>query len=193
MISSSRSSAAVCGSFRMPKSSMIRRGDDGEIGEQDFPRAVEGSLGDLFDEQVGFTIDNAIALLDGGSADRLGEMALAGARRPEEERVFALLDEARGGRLSPQSIDSDGRFRTMHTALHAIADLSVGILDSRPAHHFVMSLRAEESRNRSGAPAESLGLSSTIASKSRCVRVMSYSAESLHGTAIIRNNCAFHL
>ena len=78
---------------------MISSGHGGQVGEQRFARAVERGLGDLFDEQVGFAIDDAIALLDGGAANRLGEMAFAGARRPEEERVFALLDEARGGEL----------------------------------------------------------------------------------------------
>ena len=35
-----------------------------------------------------------MALLDGGAADRLREMALAGAGRAEEEDVLALQDEA---------------------------------------------------------------------------------------------------
>ena len=39
-------------------------------------------------------VEDAIALLDGRAADRLGEMALAGAGRAEEEHVLALQDEA---------------------------------------------------------------------------------------------------
>ena len=46
---------------------------------------------------MGFPIHDPIALLDGRPSDGLGEMALASAGRAEEERVFALLDEARRG------------------------------------------------------------------------------------------------
>ena len=45
---------------------------------------------------VGLAVEDAVALQDGGAADRLGEMTLARARRPEEEDVLALLDEAAG-------------------------------------------------------------------------------------------------
>ena len=62
-----------------------------EIGEIGFARAVERRVGDLLEERVGLAIDDAIALLDRGAADGLREMALAGARGAEEERVFALL------------------------------------------------------------------------------------------------------
>jgi hypothetical protein len=47
-------------------------------------------------------VDDAAALLDRGLADRLGEMALAGAGRSEEERVFMLGDEARGGEVEDE-------------------------------------------------------------------------------------------
>src|SRR2546426_6954957 len=45
------------------------------------------------EERVGFAIDDAVALLDHGTADGLGEMALARPWRPEKEPVFALRDE----------------------------------------------------------------------------------------------------
>ncbi len=48
---------------------------------------------------VRLAIPDAIALLDGGVAEGLRQMALPGAGRAEEERVFALLDEAAGGQL----------------------------------------------------------------------------------------------
>ena len=48
---------------------------------------------------VRLAVGHAIALLDGRAADCLREMAPAGARRAEEERVFALLDEARRGQI----------------------------------------------------------------------------------------------
>ena len=44
-----------------------------------------------------------MALLDDGEADRLGEVALAGAGRPEEERVLVLGDEAAGGELEDEA------------------------------------------------------------------------------------------
>ena len=52
--------------------------------------AVERGVGDLLEQRVGLAVDHAIALLDRGAADRLREMALAGAGRPEEEHVLAL-------------------------------------------------------------------------------------------------------
>jgi hypothetical protein len=45
---------------------------------------IECGVGKLFDELMGFTIEDAIALLDGGLADRLSQMTLARARRTEE-------------------------------------------------------------------------------------------------------------
>ena len=76
--------------------------DRGEIREVRLAGAVEGRLGDVLEERVGLTVDDAIALLDGGAADGLREVALARAGRPEEERVFALLDEARRGQIVDQ-------------------------------------------------------------------------------------------
>ena len=89
----------MCGSFRMPEVVDDEERHRRQVGEQRLPRAVDGGVRDLLDEQVGFAIDDPIALLDRGAADGLGQMALAGARRAEEERVLALLDEARGGQL----------------------------------------------------------------------------------------------
>ena len=65
-----------------------------QIRQQDFAGAVERRVGDLLDEGMGFAVDDAIALLGGGVPNRLREMALAGARRAEKERVFALANEA---------------------------------------------------------------------------------------------------
>ena len=44
-------------------------------------------------------IDDAIALLDRGTANGLREMTLARAGRAEEERVFTPLDEAGRGEV----------------------------------------------------------------------------------------------
>jgi hypothetical protein len=43
---------------------------------------------------VGFAVEHAVSLLNRGEADRLRQMALAGAGRTEEQRVLSLLDEA---------------------------------------------------------------------------------------------------
>ena len=48
---------------------------------------------------VCLAVHDAIAPEDGGAADRLRQVALAGARRAEEEHVLMLGDEARGGEL----------------------------------------------------------------------------------------------
>lgn len=42
---------------------------------------------------MGFAIDHAVGLLNGRAADRLGEVALAGAGRPQGEHVLPLRDE----------------------------------------------------------------------------------------------------
>ena len=57
------------------------------------PSRVASAISSM--QGVGLAIEHAIALQDGGAADGLGEVALAGAGRAEEERVLALLDEAR--------------------------------------------------------------------------------------------------
>ena len=77
-----------------------------QVGEEGLARAVERGVGEFLEQRVRFAIDDAIALLDRGAADRLGEMALAGARRAEEEGVFALADEAGGRELVDAARDS---------------------------------------------------------------------------------------
>jgi len=53
---------------------------------------------------VGFAVEDAVALgLDDGAADGLGDVALASARRAEEERVLAALHEAAGGQLEDEA------------------------------------------------------------------------------------------
>src|SRR2546426_9640590 len=48
-----------------------------------FASSIERGIGEVIAEGVGFTIEDAITLLNGGLANRLGEMALAGARRTQ--------------------------------------------------------------------------------------------------------------
>ena len=71
-----------------------QQGHSRQLREEGLARAIERGVGDLFHQGVGFAIDDPVALLDRGVADRLREMAFAGAGRAEEERVFALADEA---------------------------------------------------------------------------------------------------
>ena len=44
---------------------------------------IERRISKVFDERVGFTIEDAITLLNGGLTDGLGEMALARAGRTQ--------------------------------------------------------------------------------------------------------------
>jgi len=48
---------------------------------------------------VRLAIEDAVALLDGGTADGLREVALARTGRTQEEDVFSLRDEAGGREL----------------------------------------------------------------------------------------------
>jgi hypothetical protein len=59
---------------------------------------VDRGLGELVEEPVRFGVPDAVALLDGAVADRLGEMTFAGPGRAEEERVLVGRDEAAGGK-----------------------------------------------------------------------------------------------
>ena len=76
--------------------------DGGEVREGGLAGAGELGVGELVDERVGFAVEDAMALLDDGHADGLGEMALAGAGRAEEEPVLVLGDEAAGGELEDE-------------------------------------------------------------------------------------------
>ena len=78
------------------------QGHAGQVGQIVLAGFGERRLGELFEEGVRLAVDDAIALLDRGAADSLGEMALARTGRPEQERVFALGDEAGGGELEDE-------------------------------------------------------------------------------------------
>jgi hypothetical protein len=58
-------------------------------------------VGQFLEEQVGLAVEDAVALgLDDGATDSLGNVALAGARRAEEEGVFMTVDELASGRAT---------------------------------------------------------------------------------------------
>ena len=68
----------------MPRSSMMSSGTVARQFHVLFARAVEGGVGEFLEQGVGFAIEDAIALLDGGAADGLGQVALAGAGRAKK-------------------------------------------------------------------------------------------------------------
>src|SRR5260370_5513734 len=56
-------------------------------------RAVHDGLGKLVEQDMGFAIEHAIALLNGGLADSLRPVALTGAAWPKKQCVFCPADE----------------------------------------------------------------------------------------------------
>ena len=69
--------------------------DGRQVGEDGLAGAIQRRVGQFLEQRMRFAIRDTVALLDRGAADRLGQMAFAGARRAEEEGVFTLADEAR--------------------------------------------------------------------------------------------------
>jgi hypothetical protein len=95
-----------------------------QVGEQAPCRRA--SVGDLFEEGWPHD-DHPIALLDEGR--RLREMALAGARRAEEEDVFPLLDEARRGQLEDEGAVEllvEGEIKAIERAV-GVAEARLGV------------------------------------------------------------------
>ena len=60
-------------------------------------------VGQFFQQDVRLAIEHSVALLDGGLADGLRQMALAGAAWTEKQRVFAAVDEGAGGQVEDQA------------------------------------------------------------------------------------------
>ena len=73
------------------------------LGHQFFARAIEGGVGDLFEQHVGFAVGNLVAVEDRRQADGLGQVALASARRAEEEDVFVPVDEVASGEFEDEA------------------------------------------------------------------------------------------
>src|SRR5688572_4260602 len=94
MISSSRSSAAVCGSFAHAQIVDAQQRHGREVRQDGLAGAIQRRVGQFLEQRVRFTIGDAIPLLNRRPADRLREMALAGAWWAEEEGIFPLADEA---------------------------------------------------------------------------------------------------
>lgn len=81
--------------------------------------AGELSVGQIFEQDMRFTVEHVVALLDDGKADRLRQVALARARRPEEEGIGVLGHPARGSSRRFQRWSVAGSTRRLchgHTA-----------------------------------------------------------------------------
>ena len=78
------------------------QGHAGQLGQIGLAGVGERRFGEFFKEGVRFAVDDAVALLDGGASDGLGEMALARTGRTDQECVFALGDEPRGGEFEDE-------------------------------------------------------------------------------------------
>ena len=76
--------------------------DGGDLRDVLLAGAGELRIGEFLEEDVGLPVEDAMALLDHGEADRLGQVALAGAGRPMKQAVLVLGDEAAGGELKDQ-------------------------------------------------------------------------------------------
>jgi len=103
----------VWGSRYHPEIVEDQERDGGDLREVRLPRPGELGISELVDERVGLAIEDAMALLDDGEADGLGQVALAGARRAEEEAVLVLRDEAAGGEFEDEP------------AIHLLVELEV--------------------------------------------------------------------
>ena len=65
--------------------------------------AVDGGFGNIVEQGVGFTIEDAMALQDGRHADGLGQMTLAGSGWTQKQRVFVSGDEGGGGEIEDEA------------------------------------------------------------------------------------------
>ena len=68
-----------------------------------FAGAVEGGFGQIIEQGVGLAIEHAISLLDGGLADGLRQVTLAGAGWAEEQGIFVARDERASGQIEDQA------------------------------------------------------------------------------------------
>src|SRR5208337_221080 len=68
-----------------------------------FAGAVEGSVGDFFEQGVGFAVEDAIPLLDDRLADGLGQVAFAAAGRTEKKGVLMPGDKSTRSQIKDQA------------------------------------------------------------------------------------------
>src|SRR5882724_3352615 len=134
MISSRRSSAAVCGSLRMPRSSTMSSATATRSSKYCLRVPSSEAIGQLFDQDMRLSIDDAVALLDRSAADGLGEMTLARARRTEQQHVFALTDKTRGCEIVDER------------AIHLLVEIEIKASRARSASRKAASLRRRAKR-----------------------------------------------
>ena len=99
MMISRSSSAAVSGSLRIPRSSMISRGTvpRNSMHSLCVPSSVASEK--FIKQRVRLAVEHAITLLNGGLADGLGQMAFAAAGRTEKQCVFVAGNEGTSGQV----------------------------------------------------------------------------------------------
>jgi len=78
--------------------------------------AIECGVGQFFQQRVGFAIQHTITLLDDCVSDGLRDVALAAARRSEEQCVLATSDPTCGSQIEDQ------------TAIHPGIELEVEVV-----------------------------------------------------------------
>ena len=68
-------------------------------------------LVDFVDQHMRFAIEDAVAMLDGDESERLGDMALAGARFTNEQRILPGVEELERGELEDLALGKLGVVR----------------------------------------------------------------------------------
>jgi hypothetical protein len=66
---------------------------------------------------VGFAVEHAVTLLDGGVADGLRQVTLASAGRTEKQGVFVACDKSTGGEIEDQA------------AIHLLIEVKVEVVE----------------------------------------------------------------
>src|SRR5439155_22668627 len=82
-----------------------------------FASSIEHCIGEVLDERVGFTIEDAITLLNAGLTNSLGQMTLARTGRSLEQSVFVFSDEAGGGEVEDEA------------AVHLLVEVEVEVIE----------------------------------------------------------------
>src|SRR5271165_523037 len=102
MMISSSSSAAVRGSLRIPRSSMMSRGTvtRNSMCSLRVPSSVASASSS---RKLWVSVEHAVSLLDGGLSDGLGQVALASAGGTEKQCVFAARDKAGSSQIEDQA------------------------------------------------------------------------------------------
>ncbi len=83
-----------------------------------FAGAVERGFGEIIEQGVGLAIEHAVSLLDGGLADGLCQVTLAGAGWAEKQGIFVARDEGAGGEVEDQA------------AIHLLVESEVEVVES---------------------------------------------------------------